>query len=227
MAYLLDKKHTIDIESNVNKQKSILYTIGAYLFFIFTASFIIPFLFGIIKSVAPAFSLNFSAFTINSIINTFSQTNLALTGNALLQFLALTLFIAPAETVFFFGTLYEYLLDKFRGKLGFNIINMAIILILSSVFTYVHITAKGVSNNEALILVFYFAAISMILISITKQLIEAILLHIVANGVAAFSLLGIQASGFTIIIYAVVFGLILFFLTKRFDFKTFKLTRGG
>ena len=227
VAYLLDKKHTIDIETTVNKQKSILYAVGAYLFFILTASFVIPIFFKIINLFASSFIVNFNAFTLNSIVNTFSQTNLALTGNKVLQFLALTLFIAPAETVYFFGTLYEYLVDKFNAKLGLNIKNIAIILILASIFTFVHLTAKGVSNNEALMLVFYFAVISAVLISMTGQLLEAILLHIIANGVAAFSLLGLQTSGFTIIIYTLVIGAVLYIITRKFDFKNFRLTRGG
>ena len=225
IAYVLDKKHAIDIETNENKTKSILYTVGAYLLFIFSSSFIIPLIFSVVKFFDPSLTINLSAFTLNSIINTFSQTNLALTGNSILQFLALTFFIAPAETVFFFGTLYEYLLDKFKAVLGFNVKNASIILILASIFTYIHITAKGVSNNEALLLVFYFAVISMVLITVTKQLLEAILLHVIANGVAGFSLIGVTVSGMSIVLYAAGFGVLLYLLTRKFSFKQFKLTR--
>ena len=227
VAYLIDKKHEIEIEKVSNKGKSVLFAVGAYIVFIFSSSIIMPFIGSIIKMFSSKFTYSLNAFSTNSIINTFSQSNLALTGNSFFQFLALSFFIAPTETIFFFGTLYEYGLDKLKTNLGFNIKNIALILILASIFTFVHLTAKGVSNNEALMLVFYFAVISLVLAIITKQLLEPILLHVIANGVASLPLLGINVSGFTILVYAGLIGLGLFLITRFFDFKTFKIVGGG
>ena len=49
---------------------------------------------------------------------------------------------------------------------------------------YLHISAKGVTNHEALITVFIFALITCYLIFLEGQTLAAILMHIIANGVA-------------------------------------------
>lgn len=220
--YISDKNRLIEIQKN-QISKSLLYGIGAYIFFIFTAS--------IIGTFAKSFlaNLNINLLSINSIIETFSETQLALQGNAILQFIAIGFLIALVETVLFFGPGQEFLMDLFNIKqLNFSISMYAIILIMASIFTYFHLTAKGVQNTESLVLVFYFAVLSMVLTILTKELLPAIFLHIFANSISSLSLLGISVASFGSIALAIgAIGIILYFTLKNVDIKRLFSGVGG
>lgn len=226
-----DPNNEIGIQKKPNINNSIILAIGAYLFFIFTSSLVIPIFYTIAKVIFPTFSLSLAAFNLNSIVGTFSQTNLILAGSMVISFISLAFFIAPTETLFFFVALYEYLLDKFRTKLGFSFRNIAIILIISGIFTLFHITAKGITANEALILTFYFAIISLVLVNLEKQGLGAIFLHIIANLIASLPLIGVNVSGFIILIFVGLAGGLLYFITKglkleKLNFMSLNKIRG-
>jgi membrane protease YdiL (CAAX protease family) len=67
-----------------------------------------------------------------------------------------------------------------------NIRYLAIIFFVSIIFMAFHISAKGLTNNPALIMTFLFGAVSGILVLMRGQLLEAICLHIITNTVSVY-----------------------------------------
>ena len=218
---MMDKNRLIEIEKIPNKSKSILLALGAFIFFIFTSS-----LFASIAKILFT-NINVSLLSPNSVLDVFSQTNLGLSGNNVLQWVSLFGFIAVVET-FAFVMLYEVLMDAFNvTQLKFKFKAALIILIISSIFTIFHITAKGIANTESLMLVFYFMVISLALVLIEGQALAAIFFHMIANGVASLPLLGITLNVTTIILYAGAIGGLLYFITKGLNIKQLLSRIGG
>lgn len=201
---LFDKKIKYPIQQTNSKiTKTVIIASLTYIAFIITSAPIITALnqIGILKSTLLT--------TPNSILEVLAQTqqSLAFEGSKILNFIAFGFVVAIIETLFFFGFLYEVLIDQFNalGKLT-DLKTIGAIIITATAFTVFHASSKGVENDTALTLVFLFAVASLILVTITKQLLDATLLHINSNTIALLVQQGIlglpQIIGLTGIIIA-------------------------
>lgn len=68
----------------------------------------------------------------------------------------------------------------------------AVIIFISFAVTAFHYSAKGITNNPALVATFIFFFISLALIVYFKEVKQAITLHIISNTLATLQLLGIS-----------------------------------
>jgi len=102
------------------------------------------------------------------------------------------------ETSFFFGRLYEGLIEYSSKKIGsnekiFGISKTILVvwLIIATLFTLFHMTAKGV-KSILLLITFLFALIQLYLVNKYKHLREAIYMHIIINTLSVLYSLGLM-----------------------------------
>ena len=92
------------------------------------------------------------------------------------------------------GTLFENFMGV-KVPMAFSITNIwlhLVVFIVSATFTLFHLTAKGLTNNLGLLIVFIFALISCWMVLWFKQLREAILFHIFSNSISVLAKIGPQ-----------------------------------
>ena len=179
----------------------IVYAVIAYIIFNIIGAIILH-LFGGLTSLTGS---SFSVFS-DSLFQYFSQNTPALTGNAFISLAIWGVLIPYVETELFFGRMFEFLVDKIKVNIGFNVRTISVISIIGGIFTVFHLTAKGISNNSALLLTFLFAITSLVLVIMFKQTIEAKILHIIANMGALIIGMGL---GFTNLAILSIVGLLL------------------
>lgn len=94
--------------------------------------------------------------------------------------------IPIVESFAFFVVLFEFLVNiVFKEHPNIKKVKTWFAaIIVSGVFMYFHMTAKGIGNDPALLMTFIFALISVVLVMITKQALEAVIFHIVVNSSA-------------------------------------------
>lgn len=116
--------------------------------------------------------------------------------SVIINFLTFGIFIAFIETYALFVVGFDLLASMFKVEIDKkNLTNIKLWLIIfgiSLLFLMLHVTAKGIEDNVALILVFFMAVISLVLTTIFKDARPAIILHIIANCLGMLSLLGIK-----------------------------------
>ena len=197
---ITDKKVSFKVVKNkVDWGKTALYVLGAYASLIIISSLVLP-------VIAWLFKLTFKEVgllaTVNFIIQTkaalFSQITPALVGSLFLIFLTWAILIALVETITILGRGFEFTADvaKIKRLKLSNKRLWLVMIIVSTVFMLFHLTALGVTDALSLTTVFLFGFISVILVVLTGQLLEAILFHVLANTVAILS--SGQFAGFTI-----------------------------
>lgn len=219
LVYMFDKSHRIRIEHVKNRTKSFFLALGGYIALILGGALLIP-LFE---------KLNIFSFTngvqitgVNSVLDVLAQTQqtLALEGYLPLTFIAFGFIVSIIET-WHLGQLWESLTDNLtKIKPGFNLRTILAIFLISSWFVIYHLTAKGVDNNSALFLVFLFAIISFVLIIIEKQILSAILLHIIANTTALAVKYGLVVGFVSSLAVGIGILISLNLLTRGFKFIT-------
>lgn len=147
---------------------------------------------GRILSLVIAVVVSYGFIFINSGLNlaaklTFATAPLPILANAeLLTKLFATLLIATVETMLFFRMVYAWalwLIGKSDRDNIFELHQIIAIIFVAGLFALFHLTSHGL-NNIGMIATFAFGVISLILINITKQTREALLFHIIVNGIA-------------------------------------------
>jgi hypothetical protein len=131
-----------------------------------------------------------------SIFHLLATSTPILKGNAILTLIAWGMLVPIIETSFFNGRLLEGLTTHAESILGkkisLNLTSSAVyivILVVASLFTLFHITAKGL-ESVPLLITFIFSVISSILVIRHQELRGAILMHIVTNSAAVAASLG-------------------------------------
>lgn len=203
ITFLLDKQPTWVIEKTPNRLKSAILAYGAYIAV------------SIISAVGLAiFKLTDNAqIGLNSVASTVeiaAQAQLALANSIPLNIFSFGVLIPIVETILFFGIMLEVLQDwtKHRPSL-IDSRTLAFFSLIAGAFTIFHFTSLGY-RDEALFMVFIFAIVSLILVIYEKQLMSAILLHIIWNTSALLVKFGIVSSTSILIINgAILLGLIL------------------
>lgn len=116
-------------------------------------------------------------------------------NSATINFFTFGALIPYIETFALFVALPDLLATMFRTDLNkrtiFTTKVLAIIVSLSLLFLLLHVTAKGITNESVLILVFFMAFISLIITIWTEDARPAIILHIIANSIAASTIFSI------------------------------------
>jgi len=113
-------------------------------------------------------------------------------NSASLNFFVFAFLVAYIETYAFFVIALDASATLFKVQLNRkNIFNPKLVLILfglSLAFLLYHVTAKGIQAESTLILVFFMALMSLITIVYTEDARPALIIHILANAIAATSL---------------------------------------
>lgn len=171
---ITDKSITYRIDRGIDFKKSLIYAIGAYIIFLFVASF----------------SLNS---TINSVLGLLSTTTPILQGSKVFTLIGWGIIIPFVETLFFFGPFTEALADRFRVSLRFDLKNIKtwlLFIFVAFIFMFFHLTAKGVTDNITLALTTAFGTMSLWLAAYFRELKSPIMFHMILNTIAIAITLG-------------------------------------
>lgn len=129
---------------------------------------------------------------INAIIGLMGATTPALATSKIANLLTFGIAIAYVETQLwsraleFFSNLFHIQINKQSLK---KIEFLFLIGILSLVFVIFHLTAKGLTNLPALVIVFIMMLISLFIVAYTGETRAAVYLHIFANTIASYLML--------------------------------------
>lgn len=196
-----------------------------YIIFIFIANFITTRF-----MVAPQAS---AIDNISKLMSTTFSATPILAGAKFLRLVVWGVLIAIIETRSFFRTWLQWGLNAAKIKFPSDIFSWTtslIIVFFAGAFTIFHIMAKGIQNNEALMVTFIFGSISIGAIIYFKEVIQAIFFHIITNVLATMSELKIgffetgtaqlNASGLVMVSGLIIIAFVLLFgelpIPKRF-----------
>ncbi len=91
-----------------------------------------------------------------------------------------------ARLLEFFGDLFHITINKQSlRKVGM----IVLIGLLSLSFLFFHLTAKGITNTSALVVVFIMMTISLVMVAVFGETRQAVFMHIWANAVASYLML--------------------------------------
>lgn len=123
-----------------------------------------------------------------SVLKTFAATTPALAQSLILTFIGWAIIVPVIETNAFFGTLFEYINDRFNiSPARMSAALLIVITSISFIFAIFHATAKGITNNAALSLTFIFAVVSLWLVYKERQTKTAVIFHMLANSFAVLA----------------------------------------
>lgn len=128
-----------------------------------------------------------------SIISSLGAANPAFSNSKILNWFIVSFAIGYGETQLF-GRLMEFLADRFGMKINrANMMRTAFVILvifLSILFAFFHITAKGIAATNSLIVVAIMMAISLFMIAYNNgETRQAVIVHVISNGVAGLMLL--------------------------------------
>lgn len=212
---LFGNRTQIKIESgSISRLRALFVAIAGYLAVLFISQILIP-----ILGKAGIITQSVSLPTLYSVVQLYSQTTLAFTGNIIFYFITFGFLISMIETRAWV-ILYEFLIDMFKLKIDLKNFKIWIVIIIGGIFFYLfHLTAKGIANDAALAVVFIFMVVTYIIVTIEKQSLDALLMHIFANSIAlAFTYNLIPELG-TILYVIGGISIILIIMTKAFKLE--------
>ena len=131
---------------------------------------------------------------IASVLGLMGATTPALATSKIANLLTFGVAVAYIETTLWARAM-EFIADIFKIDISKRSVRMifsalmVLIVILALVFVFFHLTAKGLTNAPALVVVFIMMTISLIMVSIFQETRQAVFLHIWANTVASYLLL--------------------------------------
>ncbi len=132
---------------------------------------------------------------ISEILNLLASSAPVFSQSAIINYITFAIVIAYIETYALFIVGYDLLASMFKVRIDkSNLTNPKLWLIIfgiSLLFLMLHVTAKGIDNQSTLVIVFFMAVISLVLTTIYKDGRPALILHILANGIASASLFGV------------------------------------
>lgn len=186
-AFMSDKDVEIRMEGDKSSWiYSIILALAGYALFILLSGVLVGVIFpNYVVSGENTFSM---------VARTMSTTTPILAGSLFLTIVGWGLLAALIETDFFFGKLNEWLSELFNVNIEFKLTSIRawlLIIGLSFVFALFHIEVKGVTNNQALMLTFIFAVISLWMVFKNKETKAAILFHIISNTIAVLNTAGV------------------------------------
>lgn len=178
LLYLFDEKKTIQLDKDGKWLEAIMTAGIVYVAFIIGTSLLTPL---------------FEKIPVGEMIKLLAATAPALAASKILNIITFSVPIAYVETQF-----WVRLVDFFASRLKINtdkralftIAGIALISVFAFGFLMYHVTAKGLENNVALMLVFVMMLVSLVLAFWKRESKQAILFHIIANTVASLAIFG-------------------------------------
>ena len=156
---------------------ALMWAAGTYIIFNFSSSIVFP-LFGLQPQ---------------SFIDIMAATLPAFAGSTLLFIAAYGFMIPQFETVYFHVRWFEKL-KEIAARKGYKTstlqIQIVLAVIIMSGWVIFHITAKGVTANDSLIVTALFSLYSSALVIYFKEGLQAVYLHIINNTAAILRLQG-------------------------------------
>lgn len=131
--------------------------------------------------------------SLGSIINSFGAANPVFSSSKIINFITIAFAVGYAETMLW-ARGAEFIADMMHipisKKTKFTISYVFLVIILSVLFAFFHLTSKGVGATSSLIIVGLMMFISMIMIAIFDgETRQAVWMHIIANSAAAIIIL--------------------------------------
>jgi len=164
--YNWDKKRDIPFDRTGNWVLAIFQAIGVYVLFVFLAIIASPI---------------FMKMPVDQLIALISTTTPALAQSKILNTITFVFFVPFVETMFFV-MLFDLGGDWFGyNPRKINLKTIFVVLLLSFLFMIYHVTAKGISNNLALMMVFLMMFISLIAASFFGEAKQVVFFHMIAN----------------------------------------------
>ena len=216
---LFGNRTQIRIESgSIPRLRALLVGIGGYFAVLFSSQILIP-----LGVKAGLITQSVSLPTLYSVVQLYSQTTLAFTGNIIFYFITFGFLIPMIETRAWV-ILFEFFVDVFKLKITLKSFKIWSIMSIGGIFFYLfHLTAKGVSNDAALAVVFIFMIVTYIIVVVEKQSLDALLMHIFANSISlAFTYNLIPQLG-TILYVVAGISVVLIAVTKIFKLEVIKI----
>ena len=164
--------HITLFNSKPNYIMAIAWGLGAYIIFYFGAT-------TIINTIFPQALISNGLQSINLL---FIQA--ALTSSETVKLVAFGILIPIIESMLFFGALpqvYAKMINVSFSSNSFSVGYLIVVLFAAGVFTLFHLTAKGITNQSALMVSFIFGIVSMLLVKIRGQTSDAVALHMINN----------------------------------------------
>lgn len=177
----------------------VIITIAAGLFFLIDQDRTIPFrkqsqtLFGSVLGGALGYVALIILATvvvvpgIDKIVALLSSTTPVLSSNVFFNKLIFGFFVPIAESMFFFAALpglMDNLLNvKFKRDQLFTPKVWMSVIVISLIFSFMHLTAKGITAYSTLAVVFVMAVISLFLVIWNESYESAIYFHIISNAI--------------------------------------------
>jgi len=132
---------------------------------------------------------------VQQIIDLLGATTPALATSRFFNFISFGIAIPIAETYIFFIALFDVAVSLFNVRIDkYNLRNpklWMIIFAISFIFMAFHFTSKGITNAPILVLVFFMAVISMLLVTWYQTGEAALIFHIVSNTIPSIGLFAI------------------------------------
>lgn len=202
---IVDKKRDFYLESKQDRLKSLTYGIVGYIISILASMGY--FLISKSKDLI-------SDYSFGSVANAFAQQQSilmaeyspVLADNVLLIVLSFA-FLIPFIETWLEAMAYDFLSDILPGfeKISLTSPRVWLLMLLLSLGAVgLHFSSKGISNFDALMMVGIFFAISMAIIIKEKQVLGAIIMHIINNTIAIFSLYNINFTNNPWLIWATI-----------------------
>lgn len=172
---IFDKKLSISlINPQISGLKSILIAIGGYIILLLSSVFVIKF-------IDPT-QANFA-----SVLGLMSATP-ALAQSKIANWITFAIAVPWAETMLWTRAL-EFVCDLFHIQINPQAMKkvkyIIIIILFSFAFLIFHLTAKNISAVASLLITFLMMLISLIIVTYTGEGRTAVILHSIANGIAA------------------------------------------
>jgi hypothetical protein len=200
----------IPLERNANDRLTkIAWAIGAYIAFVFIT--------GLIVTKVSSLNSSMSSFEyLSSLVSqTFSATPI-LYGSTYLKLAVWGILIPIVETRFFFRTAFMWATVRTTFKMPTNIMSISAFgyaAFFGILFAVFHIVAKGITDNNALMVTGLFGFLSIMVIIFFRESVTAIYLHIINNTIGTMALLKLgffEAGGVNYLSGAVIMSIVLF-----------------
>lgn len=177
---IFDKKLHITFQKEPGGTfKAILWGIGAWIILLVSSVLVLKF-------VDPANA------SIAAVMGLLGASTPALATSKIANLVTFGFAIAFIETQLW-GRFMEFFADLFHINLNKQSLKqiglLFIIVILSLLFLVFHLTAKGITNTSALIVVFIMMLISLIMVAAFGETRQAVFMHVTANTVASWLML--------------------------------------
>jgi len=146
---------------------------------------------------------------LSEIFNLLASSAPVFSNSPIINFITFGEVIAYIETYALFIAGFDLMASVFKVDINkknlFNPKLQAIMIGISLLFLFLHVTAKGVSNEATLILVLLMAYISLFITAWTQDGRPALILHILANSIAATSIFVIVPAALPLVLFPCLF----------------------